>query len=117
MRLHKRTYALPPETVQQFEQAVIAGGRSQLVATLMREWLEEQERKRIRQDIVEGCREMWDVMLEMEREFHPLEEEVHRAFAPEPETRRDRPSAARPRRRVRASGGAPRAHRLSGSSQ
>lgn len=30
----------------------------------------------LRQNIIEGCREMWDINVEIEREFHPLEEEV-----------------------------------------
>lgn len=33
----------------------------------------------LRQNIIEGCREMWDVYVETEREFHSLEEEVARA--------------------------------------
>ncbi len=37
----------------------------------------------LRQNIIEGCREMWDINVEIEREFHPLEEEVARANPPE----------------------------------
>lgn len=33
----------------------------------------------LRQNIIEGCREMWDVNVEIEQEFHPLEEEVAHA--------------------------------------
>ena len=36
----------------------------------------------LRQNIIEGCREMWDVNVETEREFHPLEEEVAHANPP-----------------------------------
>ena len=34
----------------------------------------------LRRDIIEGCREMADVHLETEREYHPLEEEVERRW-------------------------------------
>ena len=80
MRLQKRTYSLPLETVERFEKSVKPGKRSAVMSELMREWLDEQERERLRADIIEGCREMWDLDLEIEREFHPLEEEVERVL-------------------------------------
>lgn len=40
---------------------------------------QHDEEESLRQDIIEGCREMWDINVEIEREFHPLEEEVARA--------------------------------------
>lgn len=82
MKLLKRTYALPPKTLEQFEQSVSPGKRSAIIAQLIAEWLAEQEREALRRDIAEGCADMWDVYLEMEREWHPLEEEVARAFEP-----------------------------------
>ncbi len=80
MTLQKRTYTLPADTLQQFEQVVIPGKRSAIIDTLMREWLDNQRRERLRQEIIEGCEAMADVYLAIEREFHPLEEEVHRAL-------------------------------------
>jgi hypothetical protein len=82
MRLSKRTYALPPDTLTQFEEAVAPGKRSAVIAHLLSEWLEARRRERLRADIIEGCREMADVYLEIEKEYHPLEEEVHRALDP-----------------------------------
>jgi len=38
----------------------------------------QAELARLREEIAEGCRDMCDVLLEIEREFHPLEEEVER---------------------------------------
>jgi hypothetical protein len=76
MGLLKRTYALPPETVMSFERNVPKGKRSVLLAALMREWLQERERVRLRQAIVRGCQEMGAEYLAMEGEFHPIEEEV-----------------------------------------
>jgi len=80
MPLVKRTYALPQETLEEFECAVSAGKRSAVVAELLREWVEAQRRERLRREVIEGCREMAEVYLEVEREYHPLEEEVHRAL-------------------------------------
>ncbi len=80
MTLQKRTYTLPADTLQQFEQVVIPGKRSAIIDTLMREWLDNQRRERLRQEIIEGCEAMADVYLAIEREFHPLEEEMHRAL-------------------------------------
>ena len=80
MRLQKRTYSLRPETVERLERAVAAGKRSTLIDQLVDSWLDEQEREALRADIAEECREMWDVHLEMEKQYHPLEEEVARKY-------------------------------------
>jgi hypothetical protein len=49
--------------------------------------------------VIEGCREMADVYLGIEREYHPLEEEVQHALGdePEPGRRGARPSRSRGR--------------------
>lgn len=80
MRLKKRTYSLPPETVERFERAAAVGQRSAIVTRLVDEWLDEQQRQQLRADIIEGCREMADIYLEIEKEYHPLEEEVERRY-------------------------------------
>jgi metal-responsive CopG/Arc/MetJ family transcriptional regulator len=80
MRLQKRTYALPPETVREFDEAVQPGRRSTVVADLMQSWLDERRRARLREAVIEGCKEMADLYLEIEREYHPLEEEVERVL-------------------------------------
>ncbi|MBM4045393.1 MAG: hypothetical protein FJ279_09780 [Planctomycetes bacterium] len=100
MRSLRRTYALPREALQQFEQAVSADERSGVVAELLREWLDKRQRKRLRREVIEGCREMADVYLEIEREYHPLEEEAHHALSARPQTRRRRARTARPSGRL-----------------
>lgn len=75
MGLLKRTYALPPETVKSFEKTVPRGKRSVLLASLMKEWLCERERARLRREIVRGCEEMGAEYLALEGEFHSIEEE------------------------------------------
>ena len=83
MQTRKRTYALPAETVQEFEKAVASGQRSTTLARLIEEWLEKRRDEALRQNIIEGCREMWDVYLDTEWEFYPLEEEVAHAHRSE----------------------------------
>ncbi len=80
MQTLKRTYALPKETLEQFEQTVTSGHRSKTLAILMEKWLARQREEALERDIIEGCREMWSINEEIEREFHPLEEEVARAY-------------------------------------
>lgn len=84
MALAKRTYALPADTIEAFEREVESGQRSAVVGELMSEWLEERRKEEIRKSIIEGCREMWDVLLEVERDYHPLDEEVARKYDPIP---------------------------------
>ena len=76
MGLLKRTYALPPETVRSFEKTVPKGKRSVLLAELMRGWLLERERARLRKEILRGCEEMRAEYLALEGEFHSSEEEA-----------------------------------------
>jgi hypothetical protein len=78
MTLTKRTYTLPPDTVRSFERAVPKGKRSLLLAELIRGWLQERERVRLRKEIVLGCREMESEYRDIESDFHALEEEADR---------------------------------------
>ena len=96
----KRTYALPAQIMTRFEHAVPAGERSRLVGKLLQDWLDDRERKALRADLAEGCRAMADIHLETEKEFHPLEEEVHRGVEDEPKTRRRSPGKTRSGRRI-----------------
>jgi len=100
MALLKRTYSLPAQTLQAFEKDVPAGQRSQVLAGLLESWLDEQRRERLRREVIKGCQEMADVYLEIEREYHPLEEEVQRGLDSESSSRRHRARPARSRGRV-----------------
>ncbi len=77
----KRTYKLPAETLAQFEQVIVPGKRSAMIDTLLREWLERQQRERLRQEVITGCREMAGEYLAIEQEFHAVDEVLHRAIA------------------------------------
>lgn len=74
----KRTYNLPPELISQWESQVAPGKRSAVLAELIHDWLERRRRASIRKEVIEGCRAMAEISLELERDFHPLEEEVER---------------------------------------
>ena len=57
----KRTYKFSGETIARFERLVPPGQRSQAVERLLLESVEEIERNRLREDIVEGLAAMADV--------------------------------------------------------
>ena len=56
------------------------GKRSAVVAALLQEWFEQKRREELRREVIAGCQAMADIYLEIEGDFHPLEEEVHRAL-------------------------------------
>lgn len=85
--LIKRTYVLPPDVIEQFEREVESGHRSTVIAELLRQWLQERRRQRLRAQVIEGCRKMADVMVEIEQEFAPVDEEIARALGNLSETR------------------------------
>lgn len=76
----KRTYVLPPDLLEKFEEEVEPGRRSAVITELLRQWLDERRRQRLRAQVIEGCHEMADVMVEIEQEFRPLDEEIDRAL-------------------------------------
>ena len=81
MKTTKRTYVLPAETLESFEQRVASGQRSAVIAELLREWGERQQREQRRREIIEGMPGRWRTLYqEIEREYHPLEEEVQVAL-------------------------------------
>ena len=82
MQTQKRTYALPQRTLEKFEEAVGSGQRSATLARLIEDWLDKQQEAALERDIIEGCREMAAVHLEIQREFDPLDTEVTRAYYP-----------------------------------
>jgi len=97
MGLLKRTYALPPETLDGFEASVPSGKRSSLIASLIAEWLERQRREGLRKEILVGCAEMSATYLESEEAYHGLEEEVEHGGEPRSKARRGRARSSRSR--------------------
>lgn len=80
MGLLKRTYVLPPDFLEQFEDEVEPGHRSAVIAELLHQWLSERRRQHLRAQVIKGCQDIAEVMLEIEREFNPLDEEIDRAL-------------------------------------
>ena len=78
MGSRKRTYVLPPDLLEKFEKEVEPGRRSAVITELLSRWLDE--RQQLRAHVIEGCHEMAEVMLEIERELQPLDEEIDRAL-------------------------------------
>jgi hypothetical protein len=50
---------------------------------VLQEWIDRRRRAQLRREVIEGCRDMSAVYLEIEQTFHPLEEELeHRTHLP-----------------------------------
>ena len=79
-KMVKKTYSLPQFLVQKFENMTPKRERSKVISKIIEKWIEERERKRLREQIITGCKEMASIYLEIEKEYHPLEEEVERSF-------------------------------------
>ena len=78
MGLAKRTYSLPPDLVERFEQLLAPGERSQFLAKLIGDWLAEREREALRRELIEGCKEMAGLNEEIDREWNGAADEVWR---------------------------------------
>lgn len=80
MKLQKRTYSLPPQTVERFEQVVDTGRRSAVLVELIEGYLEDRRREALRRDLEEGCRDMWDIYLNTAKEWEAADDELHRSI-------------------------------------
>ena len=80
MKLAKRTYALPHKTIEQFEITVDSGRRSGVIAELISNYLENRKREALRADIEQGCRDMWDLYRDINKEWEPTDDALHRAI-------------------------------------
>ena len=76
MELTRRTYALPPDIVAQFEEYVPSERRSDVVATLIEAWITKLDDESEQREIEDWVRDMDEIHLELEREFRPLDDEV-----------------------------------------
>lgn len=80
MKTAKRTYTLPIGTLKRFEQEIAPELRSAKVAELIEGWLHERECELLRQDIIEGCREMSEIYLEVAREWEKTDDALWRSL-------------------------------------
>ena len=78
MRLAKRTYSLPFDLIQRFEEQLTPGERSRFVAKLIDDWLSARERERLRREVIDGCREMAELYRAIDAEWNDAADEVWR---------------------------------------
>ena len=55
---------------------LVPGKRSAKVAELIEIWITERDRESLRQNIIYGCSEVWDVYRETAREWEQIDNEV-----------------------------------------
>jgi hypothetical protein len=78
MSLSKRTYSLPSQLVSRFEHRLTPPERSAIVAKLIENWLDESDRNDLRREVIEGCQEMKELYLEIDRDWDRAASEVWR---------------------------------------
>jgi hypothetical protein len=76
VRAAKRTYTLPAETIERFERVVPSGDRSHTIDRLLRQELQEIEKQRIRNSIIEAAEYMSDVYAETTAEWEKIGDET-----------------------------------------
>lgn len=74
----RMTIAFSEETRELMEQLLPAGRRTDFVDNAVREALRRLAQEKLRAEMAECAREMYDEIQEIQRDFAPLEEEVHR---------------------------------------
>lgn len=81
MNLAKRTYTLPPSLLERYEQQLAPGQRSKIIAQLMEDWLAERERAELRSQVIEGCKQMASLYLEVDQEWNNSADEIWREIS------------------------------------
>jgi hypothetical protein len=74
----RMTIAFTEATRRLIEQLLPAGQRTDFVDRVVQEALRRMAREKLREEMAECAREMYDEIMELEEDFRPLEEEVHR---------------------------------------
>jgi len=88
MQLLKRTYSIEKSVLSAFENSVGSGHRSTLITTLLKKYLADNERQKIRREIIDGAEKMNDIYLSESESWLPTEEEVYENFERATKTRR-----------------------------
>ena len=90
MRLQKRTYSIDANILLAFERLVKSGNRSVVITELLKSFLSHKERENIRQQIIEGSKQIADFYEQESEAWYPLEEEVYVINNDTPSQRRHR---------------------------
>jgi len=72
------TIAFAEETRRLIEDLLPAGQRTDFVDQAVRRALRQLQQDRLEEDMAECAREMYGEIMQIEAEFRPLEEELHR---------------------------------------
>ena len=71
------TIGFSEETRQLMERLLPPGRRSDFIDQVVHEALRQLAREKLRQEMAECAREMYDEIMDIQSDFTPLEEEVH----------------------------------------
>lgn len=74
----RMTIAFSEETRQLLEELVPSGRRTDFVDEAVQQALRQLAQEKLRTQMQECAREMYDEIMALEQDFHPLEEEAHR---------------------------------------
>lgn len=88
MQLLKRTYSIEKSVLNAFERSVNSGHRSTLINSLLKKFLADNERQKIREAIISCAETMNDIYLSESESWLHIEEEVHENFTRTTKTRR-----------------------------
>lgn len=74
----RMTIGFREETRRLLEGLVPAGERTEFVDQAVRQALRQLQQDRLERDMAACAREMYDELMQIEADFRPLEEELHR---------------------------------------
>lgn len=74
----RMTISFSPETQERLTRLLPEGRRTAFVEAAVREALKRIERAALEERMRECAEVMYDEIMALERDFHPLEEELHR---------------------------------------
>ena len=77
MSLYKRTYSIDANIILAFEQLVKSGNRSIVITELLKSFLSQKEREKIRQQIVDGSKHIAEFYQQESSAWNSLEEEAY----------------------------------------
>ena len=101
MHLQKRTYSIDMHVLSGFERSVVSGNRSVVITDLLRKYLADEERARIRHELIAGAKHMNGLYREESEAWSPIEQEVNgEATSKGTTARRHRARPVRSRRRA-----------------
>jgi metal-responsive CopG/Arc/MetJ family transcriptional regulator len=101
MHLQKRTYSIDMHVLSGFERSVVSGNRSVVITDLLRKYLADEERARIRRELIAGAKQVNELYREESEAWSRIEQGIYGETTDEgTAARRHRARPVRPRRRA-----------------